>query len=374
MAQYSNIEWTDRTWNPTRGCSRVSEGCRHCYAEGVAARFSRPGLPYAGLAERTARGPHWTGKVRLVPSALQEPLWWSKPERVFVNSMSDLFHEGFTDEEIAAVFGVMALRKHLTFQVLTKRSARMQQWFEWLQEEAAFHDGGVYDVIFSAAAQRVESKERWEKLLLESGLGERDHGLTEPWPLPNVWLGVSVEDQANDHRIGDLIATPAAVRFLSCEPLLGPLDLSPYLGTAFDGAEAYAYSHSIDWVIVGGESGHSARPFDIAWARDLVHQCTLAAVPVFIKQLGHQPIERYGVAFGTHASWVNKAPTLLIKTDLCFDAKGRACRLGIDFARARDEGAFPVGIWRRVITSTRKGGVMADWPSDLRVRQFPEVK
>jgi len=206
MADGTGISWTDATWNPVRGCSRVSEGCRNCYAERVAARFSGPGQPYEDLADRERKGSKWTGVVRLIPAHLADPLRWRRPRRIFVNSMSDLFHESLTNEEIAAVFGVMAAAPQHTFQVLTKRARRMREWFEWI--------GTANLDWLRTYAQRALDPTFTKRYV--------DRGTT--WPLPNVWIGVSVENQeAADERIPDLVRTPAAVRFLSCEPLLGPV-------------------------------------------------------------------------------------------------------------------------------------------------------
>jgi protein gp37 len=274
----SAIEWTDASWNPVRGCSRVSEGCRNCYAEGVAARFSGPGRPYEGLARFTPRGPQWTGKIRLVPEVLEQPLRWRKPRKIFVNSMSDLFHEDVPFRFIANVFGHMHSAPRHTFQVLTKRAARMRVFIEWFRRE-------------------------W--------LGGSD---AFPREYPHVWLGVSVEDQrAADERIPELLATPAAVRFLSCEPLLGPVDVR------FKETGAHYREDRLDWVIVGGESGRRARPLEVAWARSLVEQCRAAHVPVFVKQLGHV--------------WAR-------------------------------ENTYPLG--------DAAGGDPQEWPADLRVREWPE--
>jgi len=220
----TSIEWTETTWNPVRGCSRVSEGCRHCYAERMAARFSGPGLPYEGLAAMTPSGPRWTGEVVCVEELLLEPLTWKQPRRVFVNSMSDLFHENVPFDFLHRAFEVMCGAHWHTFQVLTKRSQRL-----------------------------------------------RKLGSHMPWS-DSIWMGVSVEDERNSFRIDDLRATPAKVRFLSLERLLGPLP-NLDLGT-------------IDWVIVGGESGPGARPMDFTWVRDIRDQCQGAGIPFFFKQWG----------------------------------------------------------------------------------------
>jgi protein gp37 len=226
----SSIEWTDATWNPVRGCSRVSEGCRNCYAERQAARFSDEGvemndvdghmhgaMPFAGFAKSTPAGPRWTGEVALIKSALDWPLRKRKPLRIFVNSMSDLFHEKLSNAAIAAVFGAMAACPQHTFQILTKRPERMAHWFKTLSYMPLDHTDfevrqciGAFDMLTAPDA--------------------RKHVNYPTWPLPNVWLGTSVENQATaDERIPNLLATPAAKRFVSAEPLLGPVDLSRWL-------------------------------------------------------------------------------------------------------------------------------------------------
>lgn len=475
----TTIQWTDKVWNPVRGCSRVSRGCEHCYAERIAARFSGPGQPFYGFATDRSIIPgsprggvagRWTGDVELVPEKLEEPLHWKKPRRVFVDSMSDLFHEKLSNEDISRVFDVMNRASQHTFQVLTKRPARMFAWA----------DGGL-----SAGA--------WPALNIR--------------PSPNVWLGVSVEDQKTaDKRIPLLLQTPAALRFVSYEPALGPVDFDPWLGynpvhetttgrgslrggeerrtgdrpgranladsearvgsleaangnaavspgarrerhrrlpddsrdvgqparvygsassrlSSFQGAdpsgpdgesrqreqegqpteescagnlygtgtacaararnvegegtgrrgERYGEAESgsregdsssasggreaevdsrglrndgsqrvanraatkvgLDLVIVGGESGPGARPCDLAWIRSAVAQCKEAGVPCFVKQLGARPFDRTGTS-------------------------GFQCAYGSD--------GF-VGLRLR----NRKGGNPAEWPKDLRVREWP---
>lgn len=328
MSVATSIEWTDTTWNPVRGCSRVSEGCRHCYAERQAVRAV--GGRMAGFVRSTPEGPRWTGKVDLVPEKLAEPLGWKKPRRVFVNSMSDLFHEALPDEAIAAVFGVMAAAPQHTFQVLTKRPERMRRFLSqrdpWSTFKAAARSHGV------AAPKSVPESVDWS----------RD-------PLPNVWLGVSIEDQVSaGERIPHLLATPAQVRFVSAEPLLGRimLDAIPVgrdVWNALDRVEAADAvaegdcGSALDWVIVGGESGFGARPVDVAWIRDVVGQCRAANVPVFVKQLG---------AFAMT------------------DARDEA------LPHRRQNGVGTLSALRLALRDA-KGGDPSEWPADLRVREFP---
>ena len=279
MSDNTKIEWADATWNPVRGCEKVSEGCRNCYAARMAARFSGEGQPYEGLAEMTPHGPRWTGDVQLVPEVLDQPLKWRKPRRIFVNSMSDLFHPDVPDEFIAAVFGVMAAAHWHTFQILTKRPERMKKWFEWVENKPVGTDGRLFPQFICAyKARDVLDDEQF------------DFARFREWPLSNVWLGVSVENQrAADERIPLLLQTPAAVRFLSCEPLLGPVMLTG-LGKRCYGCAAGVPHRCrnvlVDWVIVGGESGPGARPMHPDWVRSIRDQCKAAEVPFFFKQWG----------------------------------------------------------------------------------------
>ena len=276
MSTNTKIEWTDATWNPIVGCTRVSEGCMNCYAERFAARFPDR---FGGVSRMTEHGPRWTGKIVLRPEVLDQPLRWRKPRRIFVNSMSDLFHENVPLKFIDEVFAIMALAKQHTFMILTKRPKRMKEY-----------------ITYRAAKEFSYSRHI-------------------QWPLPNVWLGVSVENQrAADERIPLLLQTPAAVRFLSCEPLLGPVSLKeinipitgpgspqPYApstgrrinaltGDVFEydwhGRGVGRQGAKIDWVIVGGESGPNARPMHPDWVRGIRDQCVAAGVPFFFKQWG----------------------------------------------------------------------------------------
>lgn len=214
MATKSHIEWTEMTWNPITGCTKVSQGCKHCYAERMAKRLQAMGV------ERYRHG----FAVTLHEDLLLEPLKWVKPRIVFVNSMSDLFHESVPFEFIERVFETMEKSPQHTFQILTKRSGRLR--------EVAYQ---------------------------------------LPWP-SNVWMGVSVENSDVLFRISDLQQTPARIRFLSCEPLLGPLDRLPLTG--------------IHWVIVGGESGPGARPMCEEWVQSILQQCQRRKVAFFFKQWG----------------------------------------------------------------------------------------
>ena len=323
MSTATKIEWTDVTWNPTRGCSRVSAGCEHCYAERVAYRFSGPGQPYRGLAHKGSDGkPHWTGKVVLDEAKLLEPLHWRKPRRVFVNSMSDLFHEALTDEQIDRVFAVMALCPQHTFQVLTKRAKRMREWASNPETRERLGDA-ILDWIIN----RQDSAE------MRAVTITREQIVAINLPLPNVWLGVSAEDQAAaDERIPELLATPAAVRFVSLEPLLGPLSIERWVGGQREagppGATYGVPASDLDWVIVGGESGPGARPMHPDWPRQIRDQCAAAGVPFFFKQWGEwaevaketRSLRTFGSPEPSHAveaRFVRKGDALLRRDGQC---------------------------------------------------------
>ncbi len=265
----TSIEWTDRSWNPVRGCTRVSEGCRNCYAERLASRFSGPGLAFEGFAKRTQSGGRWSGRVALIRHKLAEPLSWRKQHLVFVNSMSDLFHEDLDFHEIAAVFGVMSGSPRQTFQVLTKRPGRMLDFFRWLRWQASDDPSRFC---------------QWQA----ADAGAPPDRQNDIWPLPNVWLGVSVEDQATaDERIPLLLQAPATLRFVSYEPALGPVEFGKYLAEP-DGETCYhsGKGRGIDWIIAGGESGPGARPPHPDWFRAARDQCYCFRVPFFFKQWG----------------------------------------------------------------------------------------
>ena len=299
MADRSPIEWLrgpdgrqGATWNPIVGCSVVSPGCTNCYAMRLAGTRMRHHPSRAGLTQDSKAGPVWTGEVRFMEQWLTQPLRWQKPRMIFVCAHADLFHESVPDEWIDRVFAVMALCPQHTFQVLTKRPERMR---EYLRDEDRL-GGALCMAVF--------------------GITKRDPGPAPQWPLPNVWLGVSVEDQRRaDERIPILLDTPAAIRWISAEPLLGPVRLDKIGGTtclahagaccgdrpwtdalrgiqACSRAGAYSFPmrdqmpRGLDWVVAGGESGPGARPANPQWFRDLRDQCAAAGVPYLHKQNG----------------------------------------------------------------------------------------
>ena len=240
----TGIEWTDATWNPITGCTKISEGCRNCYAERMARRLAgRHGYPEA---------PHHFD-VTLHPDKLDQPLRWKKPRKVFVCSMGDLFHRDLDDwDDIFPILSMCKEARQHTFLILSKRAERMKK---------------IVDVWYVFNHEYM------------------------PWP--NIWLGTSTENQEQaDKRIPDLLLTPAAARFVSVEPMLGAVDMRWYLGTG-----ELLSQHYLDWVIIGCESGPNRRPMELEWALDLVRQCDAAQVPVFVKQLSidgrvsHDPTE-----------------------------------------------------------------------------------
>lgn len=300
----TGISWTDRTWNCVRGCSIISPGCRNCYAmreawrfrylEGNASMQSAAMVPedgpFANLTRMTEAGPKWTGLVKMLKGALGEPMGWRIPSRIFVNSMSDLFHEAITDDFIDAVFGVMAFCRQHTFQILTKRPERMMSYIEGAQDRAGKRF--LTPAIIGHAACHVTRISQADKLNSEAN---RRAGQSE-WPLPNVWLGVSVENQAMaDYRIPILLRTPAALRFVSIEPLLEMIDIKPFLWqlnppTCRQETRASLGNPALDWAIIGGESGPNARFCELEWIRLLVAQARAAELPVFVKQLGARSV------------------------------------------------------------------------------------
>ena len=313
MGAKTGIEWTDSTWNPFIGCSRVSEGCRHCYAERLAGRFSaKTEGVYAGTTKTVNGLQVWTGKINRAPAeTLLKPLHWRAPRRIFVNSMSDLFHENVPDGWIDQVFAVMALCPQHVFQVLTKRPERMLAYLDGVRViPRTGADVSPYSrtAIGLMMCGMIIEEQRVAVLVERSQYSHQISVRCEPghegeivqWPLPNVWLGVSVENQAAaDERIPLLLRTPAAVRFISAEPLLGPVTLPGCNGRAdckLSGVDGHSDKPlgGIDWVICGGESGPGARPMHPDWARSLRDQCIAAGVPFFFKQWGeYSPKNRH---------------------------------------------------------------------------------
>lgn len=296
MSGKSNIEWTDATWNPIVGCSIVSPGCTNCYAMRMAARLELMGNAphYAGLAKKVNGTAVWTGKLALAPEkTLTEPLRRRRPSMYFVNSMGDLFHEDCPDEWIDRVFRTMGACDDLgcrhTFQILTKRAGRMLTYMTSPRARTAWNAPPM---------------------------------APNAWPPRNIWLGVSAERQQEaDERIPLLLGAPAAVRFVSCEPLLGPIKFHEHLGDDWLASGLSGERRGLDWIIVGGESGPDARPFQIEWAERIVAQCAAADVACFVKQLGAVPLSS----------------------------------------------GYPLAL------KSRKGGDPQEWPDSLRVREFPHV-
>lgn len=240
----TKIEWAEAVWNPITGCTKVSPGCANCYAERMAKRLQAMGI--VGYDNVIKSNGNWTGHVNFMMSKLEEPLRWKKPRKIFVNSMSDLFHEKIDELPLDMIWDIMERASQHVFLILTKRAYRMAKYI--------FSRGDV---------------------------------------LPNVWLGVSVEDQRRaDERIPWLLQTPAAVRFVSAMPLLGPVDIASYLrrmkwtNRVPGRAEVTEIIPRLDWVICGGESGPGARPMHPDWARSLRDQCQAAGVPFLFKQWG----------------------------------------------------------------------------------------
>jgi len=344
MSAKSSIQWTDATWSPLRArvkenaaeiarakgytslvqlagkmaghvgphCEHVSDGCNNCYSESNNSRC----LPSNGTGLPFDRRSRDLVDIFLDGNILEQPLHWRAPRKIFVNSQTDTFGEFVPDELIDRMFAVMALCPQHTFQVLTKRAARMREYFG----DLAYRQ----EVI----GIRAEYASGFDRFRSDTG----SDALDARWPLPlrNVWLGVSVEDDRQNHRIEDLRQTPAAKRFASYEPALGPVDFSPWLSpcTYYCDHDEFGGGHrpspGLDWVIVGGESGRNARRFDIAWAYRVIEQCKAADVACFVKQLGAWPTEE---------------------------------RNGIEFV--------PLSL------KDGHGGDMTEWPEDLRVREFP---
>lgn len=401
MASGSNIEWTDCTWQVTAGCRRVSPGCQNCYAEVMAKRLC--GMARADVAagrDAKGKGPYlhvldnhgrWNGTCTPVPENLSIPLRWKRPRMVFVNSMSDLFHEDVPFEFIASVFGVMQHCQRHTFQVLTKRPERAAEWYRWIVAHAGAYKSHVNGALTHYAQQASADVRLRENI---------DKVWASGWPLPNVWIGTSCEDQARaDERIPELLRCPAAVRFVSAEPLLGAIDLGFNVATCTccqrrpsrwvhlpsavypdfpmnivdkkmvaqpGDHRAESNPHGalsvrtpegllgirpsefeclgkIDWVIIGGESGAGARPCRIEWMRAIARQCERAGVACFVKQLGAHVMVRNDQCsewldeIGASVEYVDGAPTF----------QGDAVRVRLNDAKGGDVDEFPVDLRKR---------------------------
>lgn len=331
MTADTTIEWTHfpgytgKSWNPVTGCQKVASGCKNCYAEAVANRF-------------------WKDRkftdVRTHADRLREPLLRKKPTCYFVNSMSDLFHEAVPFEFIAAVFGVMAACPQHLFIILTKRLRRMREFMEWWAESverarAVFpHDDDAWRRGQCLYGSMLHFSTRPRAGMGQIALGEMG------WPLPNVIHGYSASTQADlDAGMPDLLATPSALWCLSLEPLIGPVNLAPWLYEDCP-SECVSRAHErnghrmpsgrLGWVIVGGESGPGARPCDVAWIHSIVDQCKAAGVPCFVRQLGDVRILSPGTGLPHYREWFHQI-------------------------------------------KARKGADQSEWPAELRVREFPEV-
>lgn len=294
----NGISWTNETWNVVTGCTPISEGCANCYA----ARYAKRGIgdfrtmdTGHGDTEEPIIKRRPFSEVRTHPDRLDKPLRWKKPRMVFVCSMGDLFYEAVNDTFIMAVFGVMAAARNCTFQVLTKRPQRMFKWFEMMASSTAeVFSKGPFPPMRPASHHYLTqvvgfAEEIIGRLIIPQ---EEEETIETPWPLPNVWLGVSAENQARaDERIPILFQTPAAVRFVSIEPLLRAVDLRAVkIGCGYDSLSCACSPDScnhpkVDWVIVGAESGPKFRECKIEWVEDIVEQCQSANVPVHVKQL-----------------------------------------------------------------------------------------
>jgi protein gp37 len=354
----TKIEWTDHSVNPIRArigegsghyCEKVSPGCKNCYSSRLQPRFRMPQFQ----EQRRVGAVHW-----LDESKLAEVLRRRKPTKYFWCDMSDMFGEWVPGAWIARCFAVMALTPQHTHQVLTKRSQRMRALLTDSDFREEVH-GAMGDIL--AEWTHFAAPEGWQRFRQadphQPEFGEEWwEGPAPPWPLPNVWLLVSAEDQPRaEERIPDLLATPAAVRGVSLEPLLGPIVLPWYWCVRCNveperHLETHLHCHDdgqvrkLDWAIVGGESGHGARPCDVAWIRSIVEQCRDEGVACFVKQLGAitqttDAIERFAM-FGTPEIPRIGGPAQLVLTQ----------------------------------RMAGKGGDPAEWAEDLRVREFPEVR
>lgn len=353
MSTKTKIQWADKTWNPTIGCDRISPGCANCYAKtlhdmrhAAYARGKRLPVQYAVPFET----------IQLKPERLSDPLRWRKPSRIFVNSVSDLFHESIPDAYIDQMFAAMAMAPWHQFQVLTKRPHRMHRYLtERTFGNSLISEPSAYKRVVAAMDMPV-----WMPG------GKRFLRVPKAWPLPNVWLGVSVENQRwADERIPLLLDTPADVRFVSYEPALEAVDFTRWVSGCRSKAGNTGCVRcqngnrlpSADWVIVGGESGTGARPFHIAWARHVIDQCKEAGVAVFVKQLGAVPVIDEALMSG---------PLAIEEQHLIYRQWPSHVTFGNKTNDSRLNG-------RCVFLRDGHGGEINEWPVDLRVRDYPHV-
>jgi len=327
-ARVATPAWYDATWNPTAGCSPIGPGCDHCEALRTVAQLARiggkVGARYAGLTVVGRTGPQWTGEIRVRDDVLTSPLMQRKGRRILVDSLSDPFHEKLATEALDAVHAVMALAHWHRFLVLTRRAERLRGYYadpqtpqriaaqiQQLPATVLPRLGSLRARGSASSAGHVSERRDWTAGLAPvarpeaaPGSGEAGAAALDPWPLPNLWLGVSVESQNWAGRIGELLQTPATLRWVCFEPLLGPVrpDLVPlgaddYVDALGGGrfgrdgrgrrlATAGPALRPLDWVVAGGETGNGARPADLDWVRDLRDRCSAANVPFFFKHWG----------------------------------------------------------------------------------------
>lgn len=321
----SNIIYAPKSWNPISGCSPVSEGCANCWAKVMARRQRQD----------------W-GAIYLHPERLEQPLRWRKPKTVAVAFMGDLWHDQVPDEFIDKVFAVMALTPQHTYLLLTKRPERMRAYLAALAVDVQ-----NWPLPGEKGSERIRTA-----TLIQSAI----------WPLPNVWLGVSCENQARaDERIPLLLDTPAAHRWISCEPLLSAIALG-FFKPAFytrggrGRSTTVRVREGLDWCVIGGESGPHARPCDLGWIRDIRDQCKAAGVPCYVKQMGAKPVLP-DTAEGAR-EWHAGVQIGAIR----WPAGAERWLYGPDGRRAG------YALWFR----DRKGENPDEWPADLRVREMPE--
>ena len=337
----TKIEWTNETWNPIIGCSKISEGCKNCYAERMAGRLSNitKTAYYLKVVEQNRPAllvikglPKWNGETQFINQQLLKPTQWKKPRKIFVCSMGDLFHESIPFEWIDVVFSIMSDIDQHIYQVLTKRPFRMQQFYDWKAKQL-----GV----------------KWQA---------KD----------NVWIGVTVESQEQVYRILPLLKVPSKIRFISCEPLLSNIDLYPWLDEYIGPSETghNDWLNGLNWVIVGGESGPEARPMHPEWVRSLKNQCKISGTPFFFKQWGEWYTDWLNIqtkepVFKMYPNYQKFQQKLWVrKGDSCIDMNGKICKNGGDMKTA----SYPVAIMQKI--GKQKSGVILDGKE---YKQFPKI-